>query len=50
VVPQKAHPRIEQAAVVLKGAQEPGLAEAFVRFLTGEAGRAILARHGFESP
>lgn len=49
-VPAEAHPRIEQAAVILKGARDPALGRAFLAFLTGEEGRAILSKYGFEAP
>lgn len=48
LVPAEAHARIEQAAVVLRGARDPGLGRAFLAYLTGIEGRAILARSGFE--
>lgn len=35
---------------VLAGAPEPDLARAFVDFVTGPDGRAILAEHGFDAP
>jgi ABC-type molybdate transport system substrate-binding protein len=36
--------------VVLSAAREAGLARAFLAFLTGEQGRAILARSGYGLP
>lgn len=50
VVPEAAHPPIEQAGVVLTRAKNQDVARAFQRFLTSEAGRAILARYGFGLP
>jgi molybdate transport system substrate-binding protein len=49
-VPERFYPRIEQSGVVLAGAREPALARAFLAFVTGEQGRAILARHGYGLP
>ena len=49
-VPGELHPRIEQAGVVLSRAQEPVLARAFLAFVTGEKGRAILTRYGYGLP
>jgi len=50
LVPEALHPRIEQSGVVLSGAPEAGLARRFLAFLTGEPGRAILAKHGYGLP
>jgi len=49
-VPDVLYPRIEQAGIVLSGAKEPGLARAFLAFITGEKGRAILAKYGYGLP
>jgi len=49
-VPPGAHPPIEQSAVVLAGARDPALARAFLDFVTGAAGGAILLRHGYGLP
>jgi molybdate transport system substrate-binding protein len=49
-VPEALHPGVEQSGLVLVRAREPALARAFLAFLTGEAGRAILARHGYGLP
>lgn len=49
-VPESAHARIEQAGVVLKTAKEPELARAFVRFVLGAEGRAILEKCGYGLP
>ena len=49
-VPEALYPRIEQSGLVLAGAREPGLARAFLDLMTGPAGRAILARHGYGLP
>jgi molybdate transport system substrate-binding protein len=44
------YPRIEQSGVVLAGAREPALAGDFLRFVTGEKGRAILSDCGYGLP
>jgi molybdate transport system substrate-binding protein len=49
-VPETMHAAIEQQAILLqRGAGTQG-AEAFLRFLRGEAGRAIILRHGYGLP
>jgi molybdate transport system substrate-binding protein len=49
-VPEALYPRIEQSGLVLSRAREPALARAFLAFITGEKGRAILARYGYGLP
>lgn len=49
-VPDALYPRIEQSGVALASAQDPALARAFLAFLAGETGRAILARYGYGLP
>jgi molybdate transport system substrate-binding protein len=49
-VPESLYPRIEQAGIVLARAADPALARAFLAFLTGEKGRAILAKSGYGLP
>jgi molybdate transport system substrate-binding protein len=49
-VPAPLYPRIEQSGIVLAGAREPALARAFLAFVTGEKGRAILAKYGYGLP
>lgn len=49
-VPEALHPRIEQSGVVLDKAREKELARAFLAFVTGGKGRAILARYGYGLP
>ncbi len=49
-LPEALYPRIEQSGVVLTAAREPALARRFLAFLTGEKGRAILARSGYGLP
>jgi molybdate transport system substrate-binding protein len=50
VVPEALYPRIEQSGLVLAGAKDPALARAFLAWLTGEQGRAILTRSGYGLP
>jgi molybdate transport system substrate-binding protein len=49
-VPEALYPRIEQSGIVLAASKEPALAHAFLAFVTGEKGRAILARYGYGLP
>jgi molybdate transport system substrate-binding protein len=49
-VPEPLYPRIEQSGIVLTVAREPALARAFLAFITGEKGRAILAKFGYGLP
>lgn len=49
-VPLDAYPTPEQSAVVVAGAAHAGAARAFLGFITGPDGRAILARFGFAVP
>ncbi len=49
-VPASLYPRIEQAGVVRARARDPALARAFLGFVTGEKGRAILAKYGYGLP
>jgi molybdate transport system substrate-binding protein len=49
-IPPQSHPRLEQSALVLHRARDPELARAFLSFVTGPAGRAILARAGYALP
>ena len=50
VVPIDSYPRIEQGAVVLKSAASPDVARAFLDFVLGPDGRAVLDRYGFLLP
>jgi molybdate transport system substrate-binding protein len=50
LVPEALYPRIEQSGVVLSAAREPALARAFLAFVTGEKGRAILEKYGYGLP
>lgn len=49
-IPEALYPRIEQSGLVLKGARDPALARAFLAWVTGEKGRAVLARFGYGLP
>jgi molybdate transport system substrate-binding protein len=49
-VPENLYPRMEQSGIVLAGSKEPALARAFMTFLTGEKGRAILTKFGYGLP
>lgn len=49
-VPESLYPRIEQSGVVLAASREPALARAFLSFVTGAKGRAILARNRYGLP
>ncbi|HET9553082.1 MAG TPA: molybdate ABC transporter substrate-binding protein [Anaeromyxobacteraceae bacterium] len=49
-VPEALYPRIEQSGIVLGAAKDPALARAFLSLLTGEKGRAILAKYGYGLP
>ncbi|HYG66310.1 MAG TPA: molybdate ABC transporter substrate-binding protein [Anaeromyxobacteraceae bacterium] len=50
VVPPESYPRLEQSAVILRRAADPELAQRFFAFVTGEKGRAILAKYGYALP
>jgi molybdate transport system substrate-binding protein len=49
-VPESLYPRIEQSGVVLSSSHEAELARKFLAFVTGEKGRAILAKYGYGLP
>jgi molybdate transport system substrate-binding protein len=49
-VPPRAHAPIEQSAILLGRARSPALARAFLSFLRGEKGRALLAEAGYGLP
>ena len=49
-VPEALYPRIEQSAIVLSATREPALAREFLAFVTGEKGRAVLAKYGYGLP
>lgn len=50
VVPIESYPRLEQGAVILARAVDPGVARAFLEFVLGSDGRAVLDRYGFLLP
>lgn len=49
-VPAEAHPRLEQGGLILKWADDPAAARAFVARLLGPAGQELLRRYGFAAP
>jgi molybdate transport system substrate-binding protein len=49
-IPAEMHPAIEQGAIVLKDAKNKEAARAFLEFVKGATGRAILAKYGFAFP
>jgi len=49
-VPEALYPRIDQSGVVLAASREQALARAFLAYVTGEKGRAILSRYGYGLP
>lgn len=50
VVPIESYPKLEQGLVVMKSAVDADAARAFVDFVLGPVGRAILDRYGFLLP
>lgn len=50
LIPETAHPRLEQAAVVLRAGRSPEAARALLDYLRGSEGQAILKRYGFRLP
>ena len=50
LIPEALYPKIEQSGVVLSASKQPALARAFLSFVTGEKGRAILAKYGYGLP
>lgn len=49
-LPAALHPGLPQSGVVLAAARAPAAARDFLAFTLGEAGRAILQRHGLDLP
>ena len=49
-IPADAHPPIEQGAVVLKGGKNQASAKAFLSFVQGAEGQAMMKRYGFVVP
>jgi molybdate transport system substrate-binding protein len=50
LIPEEAHPRLEQAAVILRTARNAKAAQALFDYLRGAEGQAILKRYGFQLP
>jgi len=50
IVPIDSYPRLEQGAVVLRAARDGAAARAFLDFVLGPDGRAVLDRYGFLLP
>lgn len=50
LVPESAHPPIEQGGVILNWAKDRAAAEEVRSFLISDAGRAILKTYGFDEP
>jgi len=50
IVPIESYPRLEQGAVVLDSAGDRDAAQAFLDFVMGSEGRAVLDRYGFLLP
>lgn len=50
IVPIDSYPPLEQGAVVLGSAADPDAAAAFLEFVLGPVGRAVLDRYGFLLP
>jgi molybdate transport system substrate-binding protein len=49
-VPADTYPPLRQAGVILRRSTCPAQAQAFQIYLTGPAGQALLARHGYGRP
>ena len=49
-VPPSTYPAPEQSAIVLKTARDPALAQAFLAYVIGPSGRAILTKYGYGLP
>jgi molybdate transport system substrate-binding protein len=49
-IPADAHPRIEQGAVILMGGKNQNGAKAFLSFIQGAQGQAMMKRYGFLAP
>lgn len=50
LIPENAHPRLEQAAAIRKSSPHGQAASQFLLYLRGPDARAALRRHGFELP
>jgi molybdate transport system substrate-binding protein len=49
-IPADAYPPIEQGAIVLKSSPHKQTAQAFLNFVRGAQGRALLEQYGFTVP
>jgi molybdate transport system substrate-binding protein len=49
-IPASMHPPLEQAAIIMKDAQNREAATAFLEFIKSSAGQAILTKYGFTTP
>ncbi len=49
-IPADTHPPIEQGAVILKGVKSQERAKAFLSFIQGAQGQAMMKRYGFLAP
>lgn len=49
-IPSSMYPKLEQAAVIMKDAQNQKAATAFLEFVKSAPGQAILAKYGFTNP
>lgn len=50
LIPESAHPKLEQAAVILKRTSSLAAAQAFSAFVRGSEGKAVLGKYGFQLP
>jgi len=51
LIPEEAHSRLEQAAVILKGGRaRPAVAAQFLGFMKGSEGKKLLAKYGYSLP
>jgi molybdate transport system substrate-binding protein len=50
LVPEEAHPPIQQAAVLIQNSPNPEIARSFIRFLASPEAQATLQHFGFQAP
>jgi molybdate transport system substrate-binding protein len=50
LIPAETYPSLQQAVVILHRSREGVLAQAFIDFIKGKEGKAILERYGFKIP
>ena len=50
LIPAELHPPIEQAAVVVKSSRKKDAAKAFLEYIKGAAGKAVMDKYGFTTP